>query len=261
MTRARSNPKPEPLSWAMRPAGVHGRMRRMPTVAAAFLLSLLALDPGADLARGRALVEAGDLGAAADQYRQLTAAFPTWGLAHIELAEVLVAAGAQDPGLARVLAAARSLEPLNPRAWALSGRFSDRQGDAASGLQYWGRVAELRPEQTEARERLGALLVVAGRHAEAVPHLKVVIAASPDDRTSRALLAEALEAVGDVAEAEVELRALVASSPRNVSYRRRLVDFLDRTLQPEKAAAEARKADALRPGRKLRELPRSADRR
>jgi len=224
------------------------------------LLAVLAADPAADLDRGRALASAGDLAGAAEQYRKVTAVFPTWGLAQIELAEVLIALGGDDPGLDRTLTAARTLEPLNPRAWTLSGRWADRRGDLGGGLDCWSRVVQLRPDVIEARERLGALLVAAGRAGEAGPHLARVVEARPEDRTTRAILAEVLEGVGDLAGAEVQLRALVAAAPKNPSYRRRLTDFLERTGQAQKAAAEARRADELRPGRKLRALPPSPDR-
>lgn len=222
---------------------------------ALFAALALAADPVADLHRGRALAEGGDLQGAIGAYRQVTAAFPAWGLAQIELAEALLRQGVDDASLDQALAAARALEPNNPRAWLLSGHRADRRADAAGAIECYGRAAELRPDLLDARERLGLLLLEAGRPSDAAGHLRAALAGKPDDRTLRANLADALERGGDLDGAEAELRALLAAAPKNPAYLRRLVDFLERTGQDEKAAHERRKADSGRPARKLRPLP------
>jgi predicted Zn-dependent protease len=221
---------------------------------AALLALLLCADPTADYDRGRALAAAGDLKGAAEALKRVTAAFPGWGLAQIELAEVLLRAGGDEVALDRALTSAVALEPLNPRAWLLRGRSQEHRDAAAAAVSY-SRAVELRPELVEPHERLAALLLASDRLAEAAPHLRAVVAARPEDRTARANLADALERAGDLAGAEAQLRALVEAAPRHQGYRRRLIDFCERNGQAAKATEEKRRADALEPGRTLRPLP------
>ncbi len=226
-------------------------------VYAYLLLALLASsDPSADLDRARSLAASGDLKGAADVLKSLTATFPTWGLAQVELSKVLLDAGGEDPALEKALSAARSLEPLNPRAWLLSGRYFEVRDDPAQALAAFQRALELKPELAEGHLGAGLSLLRSGRPAEAAGHLELAAKARADDRSVRLALAGALEQSGDLKGAEKALRALVAQAPKNPIYRRQLVDFLDRTGQAEKAAAEARKADAAsgRTTRKLRPL-------
>lgn len=219
--------------------------------------AVLASDPSADFARARTLAASGDLKGAGDLLKAVTATFPTWGLAQIELAKVLLEAGGDDPALDKALSAARALEPLNPRAWALSGKGFARQGEPAKAIEAFQRAVELRPDLSEGHAGLGLALLEAGRPAEAAPHLKLAADARPEERGLRASLAEACERSGDLPGAEAALRSLVDAAPKSAIFRRRLVDFLDRTGQAAKAAAEVKRLDALggKPPRKLRPLP------
>ncbi|MBI5544890.1 MAG: tetratricopeptide repeat protein [Deltaproteobacteria bacterium] len=220
----------------------------------AMLALLLQSDPMADLGRSRELVAAGDMVGAAQQLKKLTNAFPTWGLAQVELAEVLLRTGGDDPTLEKVLVDARALEPLNPRVWLFSGRFFELKGEPSRAIEAYERATQLRPDLVDAHERLGALQASAGHLGPAVAHLRVVVEARPEDRTARANLAEAHERQGELEEAERHWRSLADSAPQNVAYRRRLVDFYDRLGESEKAAAEVKKLDAKRPSRRLRPL-------
>jgi len=225
----------------------------------ALLLALaLASDPAADYEKGRALAAAGDLKGAAECLKRVGVAFPQWGLGQIELADVLVRLGADDPALEKALAAARALEPLNPRAWILTGRGYEKRGNSALAIEAYARAAELRPDLLEPHERLSALLFETGRGPEAVAHFKAVLEAHPEDRIARVSYADALEQAGDLKGAEEQLRTLVKDAPKSLPYRRRLIEFLERSGQAAKAAEETRKRDALRPGRTLRPLPPSS---
>lgn len=226
----------------------------LPAALTALLLAAGAADA---LDQGRALASAGDWAGAAERFRRAVDAFPTWGLAQIELAEALTRTGADEAALDKALGAARSLEPLNPRVWVLTGRRHEQRGEAARALEAWGRAVDLRPDLVDARDRLGVLLCEAGRPGDGATHLKVVVEARPDDRTARANLADALERAGDLGGAERHLRALADGAPKNLAYRRRLVDFLERSGKAEAAAAETRKMDDGRSPRKLRPLPAS----
>lgn len=217
---------------------------------------LAASDPSADLDRARSLAASGDLKAAAEVLKSVTATFPTWGLAQVELSKVLLDAGAEDPVLEKALSAARSLEPLNPRAWLLSGRFFEARKDIAKALEAYQRALDLRPDLPDGHLGAGLALHQSGRSSEAVDHLKLAAVARKDDRTLRLTLSQAMERSGDLKGAEAVLRELVAEAPKNPIYRRQLVDFLDRTGQAGKAASESKKADEAsgKAARKLRPL-------
>ncbi|MGC4113340.1 MAG: tetratricopeptide repeat protein [Myxococcales bacterium] len=220
---------------------------------------LAASDPSADLDRARTLAGSGDLKAAAEVLKSVTTTFPTWGIAQVELAKVLLDAGGEDPLLEKSVLAARALEPLNPRAWLLAGRFFELRKDPAMALEAFQRALDLRPDLADAHLGLGLALHQVGRSSEAVDHLKLAAAARRDDRQVRLTLAEAMEKSADLKGAESVLRELIADAPKNPIYRRQLIDFLDRTGQVEKAAAESKKADAAtgKNARKLRPLPAS----
>ncbi|MFN7131130.1 MAG: tetratricopeptide repeat protein [Myxococcales bacterium] len=213
-------------------------------------------DPAADLDKGRVAARAGDVKTAEVHLRRATQTFPTWGLAQIELAEVLLAQGPDTAGLPSALAAARSLEPHNPRAWRLTGLFHEQKNELGQAIDAYRRAVEIRPDLLECRERLGVLLAHEGRHKEAIPELAAVTSARPSEWGLRATLAEAYEREGQLEPAEAELRA-VADGSGSPLFRRRLAQFYERTGQPKKAEAEYRRADAGRPEKKMRALPAS----
>ncbi len=224
-------------------------LRLLATVAA-----LQLADPAVELGQAREAAAQGDLGGASAKLERITEAFPSWGLAWVELAEVRLRAGAPLRSIEPCLASARSLEPDNPRTWLLSGHLSEQRDARDDAIAAFARALELRPSLLEAREPLGRLLLSADRPGDALPHLQAVVAAHPDDRAARANLAEAYERLGDLKRAEVELKALASQAPGAI-YRRRLAAFYERTGNPQKAAAELRRSDGgRRPSRALRPL-------
>jgi uncharacterized protein (TIGR02996 family) len=208
----------------------------------------------ADFDRGRAAAAAGDLEVAAGFLERCAQAFPGWGLAHVEYADVLLRQGGAAPQLDQELALARQLAGDNPRTWLLTGDFASARGDSVGAIEGYSRAVELRSELDGAREKLATALLRAGRVAESVPHFAAAVAANPADRTLRANYAESLEQSGDVAGAEQQLRTLADQDPGSV-FRKRLARFYERIGQPQKAEQELRKLDAGRQQRKMRPLP------
>ncbi len=227
-------------------------------LAAIALLQVQTVDPTADLNRGREAAKAGDLQTAERHLRRATETFPTWGLAQLELAEVLLAGGPSTPGLVTALAAARSLEPHNPRVWHLTGRWHEQKNESEAALEAYRRAVDLRPDFLDARERLGVLLVHAGKFKEAIPELSAVATARPTEWGLRATLAEAYERDGQLTAAEAELVAIADGAPSPTVFLRRLGQFYERTDQPKKAQDAFRRADGEKSSkRKMRSLPAS----
>jgi len=225
----------------------------LPQLAALFLFQ--AADPVAELRRARGLAEAGDLNGAAAVLEQATASFPSWGLAHVELADVLMRAGLEPARQGAALEQARRLEPQNPRVWVLSARWYEAQGQTDAAVDACGRALGLREDLPDTRLQLGLLLAGAGRFAEAIAPLKRTVQQRPEERSARANLAEACERTGDLACAEAELRALWKLNAGNAVYAKRLARFLERIGKPEQAAAVLKEAGEAPVGRKLRPLP------
>lgn len=228
----------------------------LPGIAALFLLQ--ATDPVADFRRARELASAGDLQGAAALLEQSIGGFPGWGLPYVELAEVLMRAGGEEARQGRALAEARRLEPQNPRAWALSALWFERQGETQAAIQACERALALREELTDTRIQLGLLLVQTERHAQAIPHLERALRERPEERGGRANLADAYERTGDLEGAEKHLRELVRAAPGNALYARRLARFYERAGRAAEAAAVLREAGDTMPERRMRPLPDSA---
>lgn len=135
------------------------------------------------------------------------------------------------------------LDPRNAEGWAFLSAFSEKKNQTSEQIemlkkwigsaspvdnQFYGRImgsdASLTPES--ATLKLGAALVKAGRKAEAVETLSILIADDPGNAEAIDLLAEAIDSTeGSAAEAAIEaLQQAVFANPANVS----LVDMLAR---------------------------------
>lgn len=218
---------------------------------ASTLLSLVVAGASAgDLfTQGVAASGAGDLTRAREAFTAAVAASPTFGLAHVELAETLTALGDDDVALDRALFDAQRLEPANPRVWRLSGLRAEALGRPDVAATAYARAVELRSDDARSRLRLASVLTALGRHAESKAQLELLLATDPEDRSARLLLADVLLALGQPAEALVQLETLVAQQPGNRLYAARL-----QALKVKQGLAVD--VPAPRPKR-MRELPRS----
>ncbi|MGI5864468.1 MAG: tetratricopeptide repeat protein [Myxococcales bacterium] len=227
----------------------------LPGIAALFVLQ--ATNPVADFQKARELASQGDLRGAAALLERSIGSFPDWGLPYVELADVLMRSGGDEARQGKALAEARRLEPQNPRAWVLSARWFERQGETKLAIEACERALALREDLTDTRIQLG-LLLVENEPARAIPHLERALTERPDERGVRANLADAYERAGDLEGAERHLRELVRAAPGNAIYARRLARFYERAGRPVEAAAVLREAGDAWPERKMRPLLDSA---
>lgn len=137
-------------------------------------------------------------------------------------------------GLARVTSAA-----LRPRVAlaaaavatiALGLASRDRLADYRTTLAIWEDAARKSPNHSTIRNNYGRELVLAGRHAEAIPHLRASIALRDGNAVPHYLLGLALAGSGDAAGAQAPLREAVRLKP----------DWADAHLTLGRAQAAAR---------------------
>jgi GT2 family glycosyltransferase len=211
---------------------------------------------------------------AADHFRRALACLPGHAVAGLNLAEALDAAGENLAAIDAArraleflqrdggLDAASLDEPLFARgfdffrveweraAWAHAGhpeaeakakrvlllwRLYSLLARWTGELTCWYEAALLRPDLAPARTGLGAALHRAGRHGEALGHLRPALAANPFDREAARLCSQALGAAGDP-----------EGQRRLAEDRRLLAGAAPQVLPPEAwFAGQPPKADAL----------------
>jgi hypothetical protein len=159
--------------------------------------------------------------------------------------ELLLLAGAEREAMATPLfqAFARSV-----RRGALVAGIDSASAELAAAVSYYRRTLAADPDHVEARIRMGRVLGLRGRHADAVEELRRATAA-PLDRAYQYLvllfLGEGLEGVGDAAAALAAFEQAVALVPearapylaiarlsRERGDRARTLSSLDRALAP-----------------------------
>jgi predicted Zn-dependent protease len=180
-------------------------------------------------------------------------ASPSWDLARIELAEMLVAEGSD---LVRAQAAMQGVRATeNPRAELVRAQLAELTGDDAGAAEAYARALALRPD-SDLRLRRGSALLRLGRDADAEAELLRFRAERPAETGVLVALAELRERGGRLAEAEADLRAAAEASPDRAAGWERLARFYARTGQPTREREAEARARGLekQPERKLRPL-------
>lgn len=207
--------------------------------------------PAALLEDARRLRAEGDLVGARVRLETAHAAAPGADDVRLELAELLVAEGA-DAERAAVL-----LEGVATRGarWHLAdARLLEIRGDDASAEAAYGRALADEPEP-EVRLRRAVLLERLGRGPEALAELERLRVERPGDALAGHLRAGLYEGGGRLPEAEAELVALAEAQPDRAQGWERLARFYERHGRAADArAALARARDASGGGRVLRPL-------
>lgn len=185
--------------------------------------------PRAQLYWGLALFEAGRYNEARGKLEQSLALDPASPLAHLGLARTLLKLD-QLAEAERHFRKASELDPslrgaLRELAVALENK-GERERAIAVYLEF--------PEDPAARERLGNLLLEAGRAAEAVPHLEWAVSKAPTI-ANRTALALARARSGDSEKALEEMRQIVAAHPGEAGLRL----LYGRLLRDQRRFAEA----------------------
>jgi tetratricopeptide (TPR) repeat protein len=109
--------------------------------------------------------------------------------------------------------ATTSLAAASLTAVALALASRDRLADYRTTLAIWEDAAVKSPHHSTIRSNYGRELVLAGRPAEAVPHLRASIALRADNAVPHYLLGFALFATGDAAAAAPPLREAIRLDP------------------------------------------------
>ncbi len=216
-----------------------------------------ATDVADELRLARAGRAAGQLDVARDHLQRAVDADATLFEPRLDLAEILLAEGADLDRAARVLRDAWRLGRGDVRLARLRGSLRDQSGDLAGAVDVYGAALAIEPD-TDLRLRRGLLLVRLARRSEAIAELEQVRGERPDDRSARVALAELYEAGGQLSRAEGELATLADLPPHDGAAQRRLARFLWRHGAAERAQAADRRArdleGPLRNGRVLRPL-------
>jgi len=236
-------------------------------------------DPAAKalLARARASLEAGNLGLAEKQFRELTRrdppnAEPFHMLALIayhggrfaEAGEMILEATARDDSnpllhancgailnvLGRSMEAeaasrhAVALKPDHPEAHNNLAVALDAQGRLDEAVEAVGEAIRLKPAYADAHVNLGNMTLRAGDVAAAVAAYRAAVAAAPRNAMAHANLGVALREAGRLAEAEAACRRAIRLSPKYAGAHNGLGNVL--MAKGDLPAAEAAFLDAVK---------------
>ena len=137
------------------------------------------------------LDDAGDTAGALEAWGRIAALEPGDLAARERLAQLLLDLGrpAEAAPHLEVLAGA---EPGKSKGWRRLGLALQEAGDADGETAAWGHVLAAEASDLQAHERLAHLLTVAGREAEALPHLQAVVRLAPENARAWRRYARAL---------------------------------------------------------------------
>lgn len=185
----------------------------------------LAISSGALLKRGNQALVAGDLGRAADAFRDAIEANPESSEAYRNLALTLARQNDLDGGL-EVLREAAERFPDNVWIHFDLGTTYMGKGLAEQGVEAFRQAIELSPDLAKARFNLANALIGLDRWDEATPHLEKVLALEPDNERAAYLAAMSLHRQGSSPQAIRRLERLLARDPDSLVVRRGLADIL-----------------------------------
>lgn len=162
---------------------------------------------------GDALLDSGDAPKAAQAYQAALTADPKSAGAEIGMARALLLQsrlGEAEPHFRRAV----DLDPSFKPALLQLGEAYETAGKTDEAVAIYTQF----PENAAARERIGRMLVSAGRSKEAIAHLEWVVQNAPTS-ASRVTLAQAYRAGGETEKALATLRAAVDAEPGNTDLR------------------------------------------
>ncbi|MFQ5843878.1 MAG: tetratricopeptide repeat protein [Planctomycetota bacterium] len=154
----------------------------------------------------------GELVRAAGWYERMLLSEPEDGAGHrLRCAQLLAAAGDVERAREHAARAAASTDPtVAGGAHLLLGRLAGRAGDMRAAVDHWRRALALGQGGADVHGALGAHFHRAGRHAEAVKHLRERLRRGPPDPALWHALVRSLLALGERKAARAELVRLVA---------------------------------------------------
>ncbi|MFN8059638.1 MAG: sulfatase-like hydrolase/transferase [Vicinamibacterales bacterium] len=210
---------------------------------------------------GRALVGLRRHREAEQSFERAIAAFPAFAPAHLELANVRIAAHDLDGALA-ALRQGLETSPNDPALIERTGQVLQKQGDMAGALAAYERVMAAAPRDSVSRWRAGELLLGQAEIARAVALFREATVLSPEVAEYWNSLGMALAGSDQLPDAEAAFRAATERDGRNAQYAYNLglakwkqrkpdaADAFERALQLDPRFAPARE--------RLREMNRAA---
>jgi tetratricopeptide (TPR) repeat protein len=160
---------------------------------------------------------------------------------NLQLAEALLAAG--DLAKAeQYYRAAADLDPSLKGALLKVAVAYEGGGQAPQAIEIYAQF----PENVAARERMGELLIEAGKPAEAAPHLEFAVGKSPT-AANRVALATAYLRTNRAEKAAGQLQQAVEGEPRNFELRLRYGRVVRDLKKYQAAGAEFVRATELKP--------------
>lgn len=188
----------------------------------------------AHLNLANAMLDAGELDAAAEQYARALDADPTNPQVHYNMGNLELARGSAARAIGRYREALR-IDPGYPEAHLNLGIAFVREGRFEDALAEFRAADGSLPDYVDAKTNLANTLRLMGRTADSIPVYRRAVDIDPDDVPARVGLAGALASSGDLEAAERIFREVLAGHPESVQARYSLGAILERTGRREEA--------------------------
>lgn len=234
-------PEKDVLKQILKPLAACYEKDRKPLKAAKTYTDFIAL-PGvhdADAAfKAAFLQQDADPAAAIEIYQSNTNAFPKDARNFTQLGILYSKDKASLDKSAAVLKKASRLSPKDPVIWRTLARVNGTLGRTQSELAAYQNLLELKPEDTEANQRVGAILFSKGRKKDAMAKLEATLAKEPENMEVLLLLSEGYLATKRPGKAAECLNTAKEIKPKNVKLRLLLINALTAAGKKEDAAKE-----------------------
>jgi tetratricopeptide (TPR) repeat protein len=195
---------------------------------------------------GTALVVAGRIDAAAEQFAAAIRLLPDFAQGHNNLAGAYFRLGRPQDCVTQAAIAVR-LQPDYAEAHANLGTAQLRLGNPTAAVAHFGTALRLKPDFADAHANLGAALAQAGRGDEAIARFETTLRLKPNHQDAHYSLGVVLQQAGRLAEAirhyeaALRVRANYAEAHSNFSL------ALLQTRRAPEALAHAEAAVQLKP--------------
>ncbi|MHB1415399.1 MAG: tetratricopeptide repeat protein, partial [Chloroflexota bacterium] len=166
------------------------------------------------LARANAAVAGGDLGRAAEIFRELAAEYPTLTVAHAALGSVLVATGDLDAAV-KALARAAELSPEDVAIRNQLGVALFNQGAEEKAVASFQAAIDLAPDNLDAILNLAHLHRTAGRYGEASELIKRAMSLDATNADVLAAFGTLCLELGDAESGQLALSGLSLVAPEH----------------------------------------------
>jgi len=165
---------------------------------------------------GVALFEQGRSAHAMTALRRALTMDPHDAITHLNLGRALAETGESSRAREHFLRALELMPQCADAAFNL-GVLAAQQNDYSHAREHYLHALHIAPDFMRAHEVLATACINLGRAAEAIPHLRAIIAADNKDALAVSALAQALFEVGHLDEAEASARRAIELNPLDVA--------------------------------------------